>query len=57
MNTNTWLVDLVIFRQPILKYAMIIKAVDLPSGNEKLKLLCCEDPLFLNISTVLSSDC
>lgn len=35
---------------------MIIKAVDLPTGNEKLKLLCWEDPLFLNTPTVLSSD-
>lgn len=34
---------------------MIIKAVDLPTGNEKLKLLYCEDPLFLNTSTVLPS--
>lgn len=35
---------------------MIIKAMDLPTGNEKLKLHCCEYPLFLNTSTVLSSD-
>lgn len=35
---------------------MIIKAVDLPTRNEKIKLLCCEDPLFLNTSTVLSSE-
>lgn len=33
---------------------MIIKAVELPTRNEKLKLLSCEDPLFLNTSTVLN---
>lgn len=32
-----------IFREPVLEWMMIIKAVDLPPENEELQLLYCED--------------
>lgn len=48
--------DLFIFRQPVVEWVVIIKAVVIPTENEKLRLDCCGNAFMILFSSVLSSD-